>query len=179
MLQNSPVPFRIDILKTDSSQTTMSIFLSEIFISANLEVIRRDQSIVTFLSESYYGISLALQRSHSEFLIKQDFWLHTFTIDKNKEVFKIDKKLPAEPLEDIKTVEIPSYHFMNSDPHAKCTPLPDRYPQHRICFDEEGHKSEKLFCSNLQNRIIFSTHCFLWMTGTLGSTLSGPAFKRC
>lgn len=50
----------------------------------------------------------------------------------------MDKNLPAEPLEDRKTVEIPSYHFMNSDPYAKCTLLPDSYPQHRSRFDAEG-----------------------------------------
>ena len=75
MFQNSPVSFRIDTLKTHSSRTTMGIFLSEIFISASPRVIRHDQSIVTFLSENYYGISLALHRFHYEFLIKWNFWL--------------------------------------------------------------------------------------------------------
>ena len=48
MLPKSPVPFRIDTLKTDSSRTTMGIFLSEIFISVSPKVIRHGQSIVTF-----------------------------------------------------------------------------------------------------------------------------------
>lgn len=36
-----------------------------------------------------------------------------------REVFKLDKKLPAEPLEDIKISEIPSYHFMTPTPNVR------------------------------------------------------------
>ena len=51
----------------------------------------------------------------------------------------MDKDLPAESLMDTETDEVPSYHFTNPDPYAKCTPLPEDHPRHRIRFNEKGH----------------------------------------
>lgn len=43
----------------------------------------------------------------------------------------MDKKLPAEPLMDAETDEVPGYQFTNPDPYAKCAPLPEDHIQHR------------------------------------------------
>lgn len=51
----------------------------------------------------------------------------------------MDRELPAEPIIDTEMDEIPSYQFINPDPHAKCAPLPENHIQHRTRFDEEGH----------------------------------------
>ena len=51
----------------------------------------------------------------------------------------MDKKLPAEPLMDAETDEVPGYQFTNPDPYAKCAPLPEDHIQHRTRFDEDGH----------------------------------------
>lgn len=34
---------------------------------------------------------------------------------------------------------IPTYHFSNPDPYAKCQPLPDDHPKHNAWFGEDGH----------------------------------------
>ena len=51
----------------------------------------------------------------------------------------MDKELSAELFMDITADEVPGYHFINPDPYAKCAPLPEDRPRHRIRFDEEGH----------------------------------------
>ncbi len=53
----------------------------------------------------------------------------------------MDKKLDVEPAIDTQPQpdEIPGYHFTRTDAYARCVPLPDGHPKHKIRFDEEGH----------------------------------------
>ena len=51
----------------------------------------------------------------------------------------MDKELPVGQLMDEELDEVPGYHFTNPDPYAKCAPLPEDHPRHRIRFDEEGN----------------------------------------